>query len=256
MNIGIPVKVVLFIMHANLLAQIAGGISSEGGFEKHGGPHLEREVEFRAVFTLVKDYPDRYDYCGTAFFVSADGYFLTAAHIFEYEPTAHYFAILDPRRPQILTPFQLIWVSNKQDLVVGKIDVAVDYHLKLAESIPADDSEVSVIGYLRGSHKEGRLRLGRTFGKFLAYTDSYSIAAKPQLSEKDYPAIVSYPACAPGYSGGPLLDHDGNVVGLHSASDSDAAVLKILKKDTAVAISVHLKVLKTAVQNYVPTGNR
>lgn len=204
------------------------------------------ELSAKAVFILVKDYPDHYDYCGTAFFISKDGYFLTAAHIFEKDPTAKFFAILDPLRPRELTPFEVIKNAKLQDLLVGRILRTTEEFLELAGDLPMRGSSVLAIGY--GGQEKPFLKISSAEGKFHGLIDPYQIPANPPFSAREYPALATAPAFPLGFSGGPLLDEDFKVIGVVSATDSDPQVLSLVGENKPVAISVSWNLLHHAYQ--------
>ena len=75
-----------------------------------------------STFILVQDYPTHYDYCGSAFFISEEGLFLTASHIFEKDNDGQYLAALNPENLDELTPFTVLQMFNELDIALCKID--------------------------------------------------------------------------------------------------------------------------------------
>lgn len=200
-----------------------------------------RTANMKAVFILVRDYPKHYEYCGAGFFISGDGYFLTAAHIFEKDPKAPYFAILDPEKPDELCPIEIVMQSPQQDCVLGRIKRATGEFLELAGDLPAPGSAIIAVGY--GGRNGNALRIGNVSGRYLGDILELNIPTKSPFSAKSFPAIVTAPSLPEGYSGGPILNEVLKVVGLHSNNNEDEKLLRAIKSSKPVAVSVSLDLL-------------
>lgn len=201
-----------------------------------------------AAFVLVKVYPDRYDYCGSGFYVSHDGHFLTAAHIFEKDPHCSHFAAPNPSNLGLLAPVQIIAMSPSQDVALCKADWNPADYLSLAADLPKPGSKVYALGY---AGREGSVaQIHKIECEYLGDSTRHEIPANPPFSAKLFPSILTFPELPPGFSGGPIVDHDGNVIGLHSNTDYDENVLRAVGKKDPVAVSVCLDVLRGALSRF------
>lgn len=202
-----------------------------------------------ATFVLVKDYPDHYDYCGSGFFVSRNGHFLTAAHIFEKEPRCPYFAAPNQANLDLMVPVQLIAMSLCEDVALCKVDWQPDEYYALASDLPTAGSMAYAVGY--GGRERSAARIYRIDCEYLGDVRRHEIPANPPFSAKVFPSVLTFPALPPGFSGGPILNFDGNVIGLHSNTDYDENVLRAVGKKDPVAVSVCLDVLRGAYSRIV-----
>ncbi len=204
-----------------------------------------------ATFVLVKDYPDHYDYCGSAFFVSTDGHFFTAAHIFEKEPRCNYFAAPNPANLDLIVSVKVIAMSYSEDVALCKVDSRPDNYYVLASDLPRQGSKAYAFGYAKAARVGVTGRVDKIECEYLGDVRPFEIAAQPPFSAKVFPAVVTFPVLPEGFSGGPILDYAGHVIGLHSNNCHDADFLGAVGKEEPVAVSVGLDILRGAYSRFV-----
>lgn len=136
---------------------------------------------------------------GSGFFVSADGYVLTNAHVVE---AADEIIVRTSDRREFLA--QVIGADELSDIALLKVEGS---HLPSVEVGSAADLKVG----------EWVLAIGSPFGFEHSATAGIVSAKGRNLMNQNYiPFIQSDVAINPGNSGGPLFDLDGNVVGVNS----------------------------------------
>ena len=202
-----------------------------------------------ATFVLVKDYPNHYDYCGSCFFVSCDGHFFTAAHTFEKDADRPHLAAPNPANLDMLVPIKVIAISPSEDVALCKIDRQTDEYYALARDLPKAGSKAYAVGY--AGRTGSAARIDKLECEYLGDVRRHEIPAQPPFSAKAFPSIITFPELPPGFSGGPMLDTDGNVIGLHSNTDGDASLLHAVAKQAPIAVSVSLDVLRGAYSRVI-----
>lgn len=178
-------------------------------------------------------------FCATGLFVSATGPILTCAHFVEEDRNADYFAGLDPGNVRNLTRIKLVRASVGQDVALFKAEVEASEHVAIAAELPDSGATVTAHGY--AGIAEGRVRIEPVQCTYHGHTAGYSVPAQGPYAAKAYGAVLTSPHLPPGYSGCPIIDSNGEVIALHSASDSDT-------KLGAVAVSVRNDILRAAVK--------
>jgi serine protease Do len=136
---------------------------------------------------------------GSGFFISSDGYILTNHHVVD---EADEIIVRTSDRREF--PAQVVGSDRRSDIALVKIDVA--------------DAPVVSIGSAKGL-KVGAwvLAIGSPFGFDHSVTAGIVSAKGRNLPTENYvPFIQTDVAINPGNSGGPLIDLDGNVVGVNS----------------------------------------
>lgn len=157
-----------------------------------------------AIFTLYRGDGG----IGTGFYVSSDGYLVTAKHVVKGEKK---FTTLDNEQPN--NSAKLIAVSDIHDLALLKVNYTPLSFLKIA----ADDSiyigkHVAVIGSPKG------------------YNDSVTqgIVSYPKRPNNPVDEVIDVfqtdAAINPGNSGGPVIDGRGDVVGVAVWKYSDVSI--------------------------------
>jgi S1-C subfamily serine protease len=144
---------------------------------------------------------------GTGFFISTDGYLLTAAHV-----------LADARRVQVrtgqgVTPAKVVRVDTGNDVALLKVEGRYPA-LPIA---PSKSVKPGAAVFTVGFPNVGV----QGFAPKLTKGDVNSISG----IQDDPRAFQISVAVQPGNSGGPLIDHAGNVVGLVVARLDDAKTL-------------------------------
>lgn len=156
-----------------------------------------------AVFTLYRNDGG----IGTGWYISADGYILTAKHV--VEGATSYTAIDDN---QVNRPLRLIAKSSTHDLALLKSDLPAPAWLKIAKDLPYSGKHIAVIGSPKG------------------YIDSVTqgVVSNPQRPEEPFSdrvkAFQADAAINPGNSGGPAIDGNGEAVGVAVWKMSDISI--------------------------------
>lgn len=141
---------------------------------------------------------------GTGFFVTADGYIVTNAHVARRDSR---LSLLQHGRE---VPLRVVDVDPTHDLALVKADIP-GRPLAVAVGPPAKGEDVAALGYPVADKLGTELKA--TFGKVNALS---GIGGDRRLIQVDAPV-------QPGSSGGPLLDMRGVVVGIVTATYSTAA---------------------------------
>src|SRR5688572_4024132 len=119
------------------------------------------------LFVLVRDEPTLYDYCGTGFFISGLGHFLTAAHIVEKRENSIYLAATRPEDRSWLVSISLSAISLGQDLAGGRVDLLPEKHLVLADRLPNPGDTVYAYGYDKSASRGKKAIVGRCTCEYL-----------------------------------------------------------------------------------------
>jgi S1-C subfamily serine protease/replication-associated recombination protein RarA len=172
---------------------------------------------------------------GTGFFVSADGYVVTNAHVVEgcSDPKV-VCGFAEPVSAHVLAR------DAANDLALLKVEIASDHVATLRTGIRIGE-EIAAFGYpLRGLLSAG--------GNFTVG----NVSALAGLNNDSRHLQISAPV-QPGNSGGPVLDRSGNVVGVVVAKLNAAAMMFATKnKDIAqnVNFAIGINVLTAFLDSY------
>lgn len=159
-------------------------------------PQSERGQPYAAPDTTVPI--ERNSGLGSGFIISADGYILTSAHVLE-EADNIYVRLVDKREFKA----RLIGADVRTDIALIKIDAN-----KLPVAAIGDSNKVRV--------GEWVLAIGSPFG-FDSTVTAGIVSAKARTTGTEYlPFIQTDVAVNPGNSGGPLINMQGEVIGINS----------------------------------------
>ena len=143
---------------------------------------------------------------GTGFFITSDGYVLTAAHV-ALGDTSEPLSVLTSEGKEY--PATIVGYDELKDLAIIKVKGNNFPTLKFASSTPKVGEGVVAIGNSRGSFDGGRA------GKVTRLNASLSASFPNSM-------VASSMPLAPGDSGGPVLNDRGEVVGVSTAISSGA----------------------------------
>lgn len=172
----------------------------------------------------------------TAFFVSGEGHILTCAHFLEGSNELPY-AVLDPQRLVPVTPIAL---SLVHDLALLRVDVRSPDYLSIADELPNPGTKVTACGYT-GLDDAGHITIESESCRYVGHRDAFSPRLDPQYAPKTFSAIFTTPYLRRGFSGAPILDSKGAVIGLHSLNVNESNLGR-------VAVSIRCDVLRATVE--------
>jgi len=155
---------------------------------------------------------------GTGFFI-ADGEILTCAHVMEDAYSAIVISSI-----KNYNQVKILKMDENMDLALLRINASVEKSLPLEnEQVPIRNQYLIAIGYNYEEHKNDV---------------SYGLVHAVIRDERTQAVINSAPIFS-GWSGGPLLNLEGRVIGVHSLGWGDGPV---------VAMSTGLKTIKTFLE--------
>ncbi len=144
---------------------------------------------------------------GTGFYISHDGYILTANHV-----VAHCNGDISAHNEQMVVKVKLINSSPDYDLallkIVPKLTIENIAHIRTLRYPPQPGEKVAIAGY-----PDDATDLSHEFVSFSTNDAKITKAKGPNGEDKWM--LFSYSA-RPGFSGGPVLDFYGNIIGLTS----------------------------------------
>ncbi len=206
-------------------------------------PDLPEDSPFREFFRRFFEMPHgapkqehKTQGLGSGFIISEDGYILTAAHV--VKDADNILVRLSDRRE---LEAKVIGVDERTDVALIKID---------AKDLPTahiGDSDKLQVG-------EWVLAIGAPFGFEYSATQGIVSALGRNLPSESYvPFIQTDVAVNPGSSGGPLINGDGEVVGINSQIFSRSGGYMGLS--FAIPINVAMNVAKQLqTKGYVSRG--
>lgn len=147
---------------------------------------------------------------GSGFIVSSDGYILTSSHVVA-DPEAEYTIILDPKKR---LPAKVLSRDPISDIAILKIGAKDLPYLELGDSEKVElGEEVVAIGNALGEFHD-TVSAGIISGMSRAITAFSGINTQTSQLRG---LIQTDAAINPGNSGGPLVNMDGQVVGINTA---------------------------------------
>lgn len=167
---------------------------------------------------------------GTAFFISKDGLLMTNKHVVS-DTSADYTVLLNNGTKLKAT---VVARDSANDIALLKVDGSNYPYLKLASSEPQLGQTVIAIGNALGEFRN-TVSVGVVSGlqRNITAGDPYA-GNTEELSS----IIQTDAAINEGNSGGPLLDLNGNVVGMNSAVATDAQNIGFAIPDTDLSVAL------------------
>ncbi|WP_144213837.1 S1 family peptidase [Shewanella donghaensis] len=176
---------------------------------KYESTFAEVEDNQKEIISLISS--------GTGFIISNDGYILTNSHVLKGKKNISIF--LD--NEEIPLPVRIVEQDELNDIALLKVDMIFDemaLPLELTNKT-SRGTEITVLGYPNIDMQGSELK--STFGFVNANSGAQGDTRFYQISAP----------IQPGNSGSPLINHQGNVIGI---------VTSTLKQDTALEISGNL----------------
>ena len=150
--------------------------------------------------------------------VTADGYFLTAAHVLAHDDSYVIYATSDRRKTYIdYAPIRGVYRNVEADFAIVKANIRTPRYLKYRKEKLTTESTLFAGGWM---HEKGG-------GKFLEYIEM------PEVSGSRFTKVVTTLPMIKGDSGSPLIDKQGRLCGVLSTMRL-GVVVKMKPKSTAV----------------------
>jgi serine protease Do len=147
---------------------------------------------------------------GSAFFVTADGYLLTNKHVVP-EDDATYTVSVSERKE---IPATVVYRDPVHDVAILKVDGADYPALSLADSSDIEyGQDIVAVGNAYGQHSDSV-----SSGTVSGLNRSITVYGSDDSAERMRGVIQTSATLYPGDSGGPLLDLNGQVIGVNVAS--------------------------------------
>jgi len=155
---------------------------------------------------------------GSGFLVSSDGYVLTSQHVVS-DPEAEYVVILEPTKK---FPAQVLARDPINDIAVLKIEGGEFPFLDLGDSdtIEPGETVIAVGNPLGEFHDTISAGIVSGLSRFITASNGFS-----QETSRLKGLIQTDAAINPGNSGGPLINMDGQVIGINAAMAENAQSL-------------------------------
>lgn len=178
-----------------------------------------------AVFPIIRRRHLFEESCGTGCFVGADGLLLTCSHTLEGEEKADYFICQSPYDFRQLVPIEWLLVDNELDIAIGHIGDSVETpHLPVAAVlVPNPGAAVTTLGFsyvqyrsLWGTYMQTQAVMESIAGTYQFHTNEINPIQGGMV--KRFPAIATIPPLVPGFSGAPVLNELGELIGMHSVA--------------------------------------
>lgn len=173
---------------------------------------------------------------GSGFFVTSDGLILTNKHVVADEQASYSVVTSENKTYEA----KVVARDPISDLAIVKIDIQNAHALELADSSKLSvGQKVVAIGYSLGQY-QNTVTTGVVSGIGRSIT-----AGSNEGSETLEGVIQTDAAINPGNSGGPLLNVDGQVIGINTAID---------REGQSVGFAIPSNDSKTAVDSYKSGG--
>ena len=150
--------------------------------------------------------------------VSADGYFLTAAHVLAHKDSYVLYATSNQRRTYIdYAPIRVVYRNDAADFAIVKADIATPRYLRFRSEALKPSDTLFAGGWM---HE-------RAGGEFLQYLPLENEGSG------DFQKVVTSLPMIKGDSGSPLIDRQGRLCGVLSTMRL-GVIIKMKPKSTAV----------------------
>jgi 2-alkenal reductase len=173
---------------------------------------------------------------GSGFIIDSDGYIVTNNHVIEDAEM-----ILVRFSDETVVEAELVGADADSDLAVIRVDVPVD----LLKAVPLADSSSLRVG-------QRAIAVGSPFGfEQTMTTGIISALGRIVRQESSYPLlqlIQTDAAINPGSSGGPLLNAEGEVIGVNTLIFSSSG------SSAGVGFAVPVNTVKRVVPSLIATG--
>lgn len=146
---------------------------------------------------------------GTGFYITPDGYVLTAHHVIQ-----HCKGSISLHNSLMVLKASLVTSDEKSDLALLKIvpKLSIEHIAQLRHSSqPLVPGEVAIVA----GYPLQTMDNNEEFAEFITANSNVIKDTGPQ-GEEDW--MVFRHVATPGYSGGPVLDTSGNIIGVTSSS--------------------------------------
>ncbi len=161
---------------------------------------------------------------GTGFFINDQGYFVTAAHVVTGNPQLVKYGYLD-NIPNVAfsgiqpEPIKTIGVDQSRDLYVGIVTKRLHPPVKLRSNNAPLGSSIIIGGYPFPQIKQvdGNFQFD-SVRQFWQPTMIMDYLHMSLLTQYPYNGFLISDRAIPGMSGGPVMDVEGNVVGMCTAT--------------------------------------
>ncbi len=185
-----------------------------------------------SIFPIIRthykngQYANMRSVAGTGFFIDDQGHFVSALHVVSGAPEEFRYghlhniphASFSGISPEEIT---IIGKDDQRDLVVGKLSERLLPPLELVAVDPALGSSIVIGGYpFPRIKKVGEMFVFKSVRQFWQPTMIMDYLSMSLLTKYPYNGFLVSARTIPGMSGGPVLDVEGRVVGLCTASMS------------------------------------
>jgi hypothetical protein len=167
------------------------------------------------------DFGSLYD-CGTGFFISPEGHFLTAGHVLEQKENVKNYAIIESSLYEIsIHKIEYIKIDNPEwiDYAIGMINYKTINYFNLS-NISKNTENNLIVGFTRSlTEKDDAFlikKVGNDFGlyKINAFISDNIFRNKQTIFKNAYTVGFETSSNPKGMSGAPFLDKDFNVLGI------------------------------------------
>ncbi|WP_158499779.1 S1 family peptidase [Sinorhizobium fredii] len=195
--------------------------------------------------------------CGTGFFVGPAGLFVSCHHLREPAPDAEYRAAVNPADLTQQREIHWLMLYEEGDVAIGRVVGELNQEwLQIAPNSILPGEEIRTRGFAgdvfqseAGIEITREAAMGVVIGETFRQIPLLMIPASPIFSRRSYPVFTSRPLCPMGYSGGPVANAAGQVVGILSGQNVDQV---LTEGGLPVSINVDRIILAEMLQALEP----